>query len=247
MLFPLKGTTQGRGRARLARVESFVGGARLLPTPALHPGGATSSTTDATTFASASITPTANRLQLAVIVSTRAAGSIATPTASGCGLTWVQVATQDLSFLRRVTIFRALGASPTTGQVTFSFGGQTQDSFIAAMFEVADADTSGVDGAGAIVQSKAASFSSGTTIANTLTSALEHANNVHFLAMFTRDTSAAAITPDADFAELSELSVAATTARLETEWARNQQACQPSWGVADISAAISVEIKAGTS
>ncbi len=246
MLFPLKGTTQGRHRARLARVESFVGGARLLPTPTLHAGSATTGTSPATSFASASITPTADRLQLAVIASVRVAGSVGTPTASGCGLTWAQVATIDISVIRRITVFRALGASPTPGAVTFDWTGQTQDRFLCSMFEVSDTDLSGANGSGAIVQTRAQAFASGTGFTNTLLAALEHANNVNFTVVLHRGVGSQ-ITPDADFSELSDINTTGTTARLETEWARNQIDCSPSWTTADSSAAISIEIKAGTS
>lgn len=86
------------------------------------------STTDATSFTTASATPTANRLYLAWVETSHATAA-PTPTASGWGLTWTQVATVHLADLgsgsaRRITLFSASG-SGSSGTVAFSFGGVT--------------------------------------------------------------------------------------------------------------------------
>jgi hypothetical protein len=113
----------------------------------------TGSTTDATSFTTGSVTPTADRLQLLAVVNTKS--STATlPTVSGDGLTWVQVATctYDSSTAKRLTLFRALGASPSTGSLTIDFGGTTQTGIGWSWVEVSGTDTSGTNGSGAIVQ-----------------------------------------------------------------------------------------------
>ena len=75
-----------------------------------------SSATDATSYATASITPTANKLVLLAVFNRVAAGTANAPTATGCGLTWVQVATSlGTTALRRLTLFRALGSAPSAG------------------------------------------------------------------------------------------------------------------------------------
>lgn len=86
------------------------------------------STTDATSFTTASATPTANRLYLAWVETTHATAA-PTPTASGWGLTWTQVATVHLADLgsgsaRRITLFSSSG-SGSSGTLVFSFGGVT--------------------------------------------------------------------------------------------------------------------------
>lgn len=108
-----------------------------------------------TSEVTASITPGANHLLLVAVYNVVAAGTANIPTATGNGLTWVQVATvPDIGNLtRRVTVLRALGASPSAGAVTIDFAGQTQLDIIWDIVDVAGVDTSGADGAGAVVQS----------------------------------------------------------------------------------------------
>ncbi len=113
------------------------------------------SSTDATSYATASITPTANYLVLASVSSSKAT-TPDTPTLSGNGLTWVQIATNNFDTAgtqRTVTLFRALGASPSAGALTASFGGNTQLSCTITVDQFSGVDTSGTNGSGAIVQS----------------------------------------------------------------------------------------------
>jgi hypothetical protein len=101
-----------------------------------------SSTMDGSSVQTASITPGANRAVFAAIQSATAMGPV-TPTAKGNGLTWVQVA--NVAFVggvRRLTVFRAMGASPTAGMITFTFQTpmmppmpQTQTSFTWSVIE----------------------------------------------------------------------------------------------------------------
>lgn len=114
----------------------------------------TSAGTSATT---ASITPTGNRLLLAIVASHRSDSvDPAAPSLSGNGLTWVQIGTalwdSTSSSRRRVTLFRAMGASPSAGAVTIDFAGQTQANIAWAIDEFDGVDTSGTNGSGAIVQ-----------------------------------------------------------------------------------------------
>ena len=84
-----------------------------------------STTDDTTSYASASITPTANALVLVWVISSDA-GTQQIPTLSGNGITWSQVATQTAGGTRRVTLFSGTSASPSTGAVTANFGATTQ-------------------------------------------------------------------------------------------------------------------------
>ncbi len=116
---------------------------------------AAGSTTNQASYTTASITPTANNLVLAWVTNTKAT-TPDTPTLSGNGLTWVQVATVTWGTIAaptaRTTLFRAMGAAPTAGAVTISFGA-SQTGCAWAIERFSGVDTSGTNGSGAIVQS----------------------------------------------------------------------------------------------
>lgn len=85
--------------------------------------------TDLASYATASITPTANALVLAAMLSNHA-NPPTTATCSGCGITWTLVDSVTFSSLAAPTfrghLFRGTSASPTTGALTFDFGGASQ-------------------------------------------------------------------------------------------------------------------------
>jgi len=118
---------------------------------ALTSGG---DTTAATSYATASITPGANRLVL-LAVAGNLTGTAAAPTSvTGNGLTWVQVGhvEYDTSGTHYgFTLFRALGASPSSGAVTITYAA-SQGSCVWSVLEFDGVDTSGTNGSGAIVQ-----------------------------------------------------------------------------------------------
>lgn len=79
-----------------------------------------------------------------------------TPTVSGNGLTWVQVATVTYADygsgdLLRLTRFRAMGASPSSGAVTITCSA-AQGLIAYSIYEITGVDTSGTNGSGAVVQ-----------------------------------------------------------------------------------------------
>ena len=117
-----------------------------------------SSESDSSSYATASISPTADSLVLAFVnqVTATAASGSNTPTCSGAGMTWVEVATQAYDSENpdrgRFTMFRALDASPGSGALTFSFGGETQARASWGVIEFSNVDTGGADGADAVVQ-----------------------------------------------------------------------------------------------
>lgn len=80
------------------------------------------SSTDGTSFSTNSESVTADDLVLIAVTSN---GSVAAPTLSGLGATWVEVATSVSSTPRRITLFRAQIPSSTTGAVTISFAATT--------------------------------------------------------------------------------------------------------------------------
>jgi hypothetical protein len=112
-------------------------------------------TTNASSYATGSYSITGNALVLAFVRNYKATLPDI-PTMSGNSLTWVNIGTQLYGTtgtpLMRLTVFRALGAAPTTGATTMSYGGNTQDGTIYEIVEIPRADTSGTNGSGAIVQ-----------------------------------------------------------------------------------------------
>lgn len=111
-------------------------------------GGADS--TDATVYTTASITPSANKLILAAIT-TRHSTACEVPTVAGNGLTWVKVADQPDAAGRMTSVWRAMGASPTTGTVTFTHATNHQGA-VWSVCEISGVDLTGTNGSGAIGQ-----------------------------------------------------------------------------------------------
>ena len=123
-------------------------------------------TTPATSFATASISPGGSRLILAWVANVSQPEQGSTPTLTGNGITWVQVATVSLlsgTTTYRTTLFRGMVASPTTGAVTIDFGVDTQAVCAWAIGEWTGVDTSGTNGSGAIVQSGTVSNAAANT------------------------------------------------------------------------------------
>jgi len=132
------------------------------------------STAAGSSFTTASISPGANRLVLAW-VSDRIT-TPPTPTLSGNGLTWVQQGSSiTFGTNGRFTLFRAMGALPTSGSVTISFS-KSVNYACWSIVEYDGVDTSGTNGSGAVVQSVTGTAAS-TSLTVTL-AAFADANNV---------------------------------------------------------------------
>lgn len=121
-------------------------------TPTAKTKGSSSSTT--TSYATSSVTPNANKLQLIAVASRIAGGTPpAAPTGlSGAGLTWVKIDERTVvgaSNSYRLSVWRALGGSPTPGAVTISFASNQTGCWWVWM-EVDGTATSGTNGSGAI-------------------------------------------------------------------------------------------------
>lgn len=87
-----------------------------------------SSTTDATSYATGSVTPTNGRVLLAFCATQITAGTPNTPTASGTnGLsgTWTAIA-NSVQDQTKITLFRSVATSSVAGVLTFDLAGQTQ-------------------------------------------------------------------------------------------------------------------------
>lgn len=142
------------------------------------------SSTDATSYTTASGTPGSNKLQLLAVGAINAtAANIPTPSVTGAGLTWVLVNSvqYDTGGSNRgaLFLFRALSASPSSGALTIDFVSQTQTNCEWSWVELDGVDTSGTNGSGAIVQSSTASGTA-TSLSVTLAAFGDATNNAAY-------------------------------------------------------------------
>lgn len=114
-----------------------------------------STTTGANSYATASLTPSANALVLVAVINAKASAPD-TPTLTGNGLTWVQIDTHTYSTIasatKRITLFRSMGASPSAGAITADFAGASQLGCHIYVCQFTATDQTGSNGSGAIVQ-----------------------------------------------------------------------------------------------
>ena len=116
-----------------------------------------------------------------------------------------------------------------------------QTCFVWWSMEVGDAvlTSNGADG---VVQAPAVTqVAAGTSLAAPTLAAFEHANNIN-ITWVALDTNAS-VTPDGDFAELTDNAVASGSGTLSCQWAANQTGCTSTFASAD-AGAISIEVKA---
>lgn len=120
-----------------------------------------------TSYDTGSISPSGDITILCAVLQSVGDGATVpnTPTLSGCGLSWTEVASvlydNSGTWRGRVTLFRASGASPTPGALTIDCGGQTQGACVWSIHEFPGTDTTTDDG---VVQ-----FDTATDTANSLT------------------------------------------------------------------------------
>ncbi len=199
----------------------------------------------------AQIQPSASALVLVFVAHLRGPlsfGTLVTPKVSGCGLTWepvtsVQTSDNDI----RLTCFRALGAAPTRGSLVIDFADQVQDSCAWSVFEYADVNTSGVNGAGAI-GSSSVSIDTNTKLTGSappIDAARDRAVGAIILAP--SDGQAHPLTPGAGLTEIHEQTPTQLLARslaLQTEeGAVGAASCSWSWTGESRSAAVVISIK----
>lgn len=175
-------------------------------------------TTNASSYATASVTPTSNALVLVAVVNTKASAPD-TPTLSGNGLTWVQIGTVTFDTVasptKRLTVFRALGASPSAGAITIDFGGASQTGCAWVVSEYTGVDTTGTNGSGAVVQSTTNNGNSSTTQSATL-SAFGSATNGSYSA--TGVDSNVDVSPEASWNEHANPTYGTPSTGLQTQW-----------------------------
>lgn len=210
-----------------------------------------SDTTNAASYATASVTPSSNAL---VLVATEQARNTATACTdndvsgiTGNGLTWVNINKQCFSDAgaptHTVELWRSMGASPSTGAITISTGGSTQIHMAWAVIECTGVDTSGTNGSGAIVQSAINLTEPGTSLTVTL-GAFGDAGNATLGAFGVADN--VAVTEGTGFTELAEqlVSDGGLDSGLQVQWrSTNDTNVDASWSSID-AGGVAIEIKA---
>lgn len=213
-----------------------------MASPSITILDAGSSTTNSSSYSTASNSPTANRLQLLVIRNYGATGLVPS-SVSGCSLTWELITSQSFNGgVGMLSVWRALG-TPTTGSLTISFS-SSQNGIIISWSEAANVDLTGSNGSGAIVQSVSNTGTAATSISATL-AAFGSSENRPFAAVTTSNTRT--ITPQTSWSELSETS-SAEDLTLEAQWRSDatDTASHGSWTSNSNCAIIAIEIKAAS-
>lgn len=198
----------------------------------------------ASSITTASISPTANKLILVSVYNQNNTTSTApTPTVSGASMTWTQVTTKaddnagTGGHYARVTVFRALSASPGSGTLTIDCT-STQDGIHYSIDEFTNTKTSGTNGADAIAQSTSNGGTTGTSLTVTL-SAFSDSNNATYGAFGINASTASTV--GSGFTSLSTNGVG--TGRSHTEWKNtNDTSVDVTWADSTSSAGIAIEL-----
>lgn len=203
-----------------------------------------------TYITTATLTGSANKLYLALVVHTAANADLTTggtPALTGGGLTWVLVAETIVANGQRAHLFRAMSATPgaaatLSAAFTATATHQTSCSFIVDEFD--NVDTSGTNGSGAIVQAVAANGSAATTASATLAAFADAVNNATYFGGGIDGS--AAITAEAGLTKSGETSAASGPARRRVSEFRTAADTTPSftWTGNQAWCGIGVELKA---
>jgi len=194
-----------------------------------------------TSWTTASITPTANNLVLVSIeTASGTPGKITSIT--GCGLTWVEVGNHQsaTSTGEWLTVYRGMGASPTTGVLTLNSSATVTPEWSVDQF--ANVNQSGTNGSGAIVQI-VFNDANGTQTGITATlAALANANNAAF--GFVEWGGGTTVTKGGSFTLLAAQQ-GSQFGYKNSEYAINQTAVNWTWGSgSNWSQAVAIEIAA---
>lgn len=233
--------TDNQGKVSVAYADD-VTVAALTPTALLHTSGSTVATQAA--FDTASVTLAVGKVYVAFPT---AVGSSAMPSPSGLassGATWLPVTFTGATGVnttgapnRKITAWAAVGTG-ATGAITITY---PTDVGLCLWHVVELTDVRAV---AAARQGVATYTASGTTVVNSL-AALGNAKNVNLSSIMTRSAGHAAVTPDAQFAELADTDLAASTVLQETQWALGEVDCTPTWAGTDSAVLVSLEFEAG--
>jgi hypothetical protein len=181
--------------------------------------GAITSLVGSPTFSTAPVVLSNNALELLYIFNTLAAGATAVNTVTGCGVTWVleKTVTFLVANAGRLSVYRALG-TPTPGAISIDFGGVSQDYCRWSLSEYQHVDTTGANGAGAVVQSVSKNSDTAATSSTITLAAFGNASNAAVGGFATNATSG--ITPSL----VNEIHDVLAVGGLETQWQPSEPA-----------------------
>ncbi|HEY9338760.1 MAG TPA: hypothetical protein VIQ79_30210, partial [Kribbella sp.] len=166
------------------------------------------STTDGSSFTTASITPAASSLLLVFVTNAVTGGADAT--LSGLSATWTRPVNQAASSSTKLSVHWAqLGASPGSGALSISTSVAT-GSIVWHVVQVTGHNT-----AAPVVQTPAATGASSTAASLTYAAAGNAANRLLYACGV---AGSATQTPRTNWAELADLTVATPSCSLETQW-----------------------------
>jgi hypothetical protein len=214
------------GATGTAAFVASSGGLWTAMTVAILPDGimatgltSNGSSTDADSYATASVTCTANRLVL-IAVGNSHATEATTPTVTG-PITMVQEQTEPSGTgTRRCTVFRGMGSG--TGAFTIDFGGVTQTACAWSVVEFEGVDTSGTNGSGAIVQSESSTSGTANSHSVSLSAFGDATHNVAYGAFANTLSGTDDMTPGSGFIELHDTGTTAPGMNVCTEWRRGE-------------------------
>jgi hypothetical protein len=195
-----------------------------------------------TTCVTGSVAPAANSLNLVWAHSSGV--TINQPTVTGNGLTWDLVTSTANTTSKRMWLFRAMGASPTAGAITVTYG-TSQDDLLCAAVTATGVDTSGSNGSGAIGETQASNLAAQTSVTLTLSGFSASGNRAVMVAA----ANSSATSTTFEWTSLADTSVS-NAGRIATQWkdATDDLSGTMSWGVESATrAGILVEVKAAAS
>lgn len=188
-------------------------------------------------LATSSISPASNKACFATVSSLQNVGST-TPTLTGCGLTWVQVGTYQISQIR-ITMFIGIGTA-STGALTFDWGGDNQTSFV---WTVDQADNAATTGLTSVIQNASANINGAISSPITITlAAFANSNNAAY-GVFCSFTNVTSITAGSGFTELSNNIVSGGLVAEEAEWKLNDNTVDWALGGAGATQALAMAIE----
>ncbi|HJS42184.1 MAG TPA: PKD domain-containing protein [Gemmatimonadales bacterium] len=200
------------------------------------------------TYQTATISPAPNTLVTVAVLSRRSGGASPTPVVTGGGMAaWTVVGTVTFDSVtaleRRLTVYRAMSASPGSGPLTITFAGaQSNAQWTVSQWD--GVEITGTNGADAIAQVGSARGDDVTGLSVPL-AALANANNVAYGA-FGVNKNTLAVTPGPGFTEISEHASGESQASdLQAEWAVNLNTITASWATSR-AGALGLEIKRKT-
>ena len=196
------------------------------------------------TFTTASIAPAANALVTLAVLTHASPTAAPDPTVTGGGMSsWVVVASLPFGSgtpLSRLTIYRAMSASPGSGPITI-YSSPALGNLQWVVSQWTGVDNSGTNGAGAIVQTGWASGTALNGLSVTL-AAFANASDVA-LGVFGIGSNAAVASPGAGFTTVSQVaSGESTVGDLFAEWVVNRAVVNANWSNKD-GGALGLEIR----